>query len=96
LGGTSNHFKTRELIEIVGWDKYNVTEDTDLTYRLYRKGYKIKMLDSYTHEETVIDIKSWYSVLKNQDKILRILLPIIKQHFSMPLNKHLWAFYRQC
>ena len=37
-----------------------------------------------------------YSGLKNQDKILRILLPIIKQHFSMPLNKHSWAFYSQC
>lgn len=59
LGGTSNHFKTRALREIGGWDQYNVTEDADLTYRLYRKGYKIKMLDSYTHEETVIDIKSW-------------------------------------
>ena len=37
-----------------------------------------------------------YSGLKNQDKILRILLPIIKQHFSMPINKHSWAFYSQC
>jgi cellulose synthase/poly-beta-1,6-N-acetylglucosamine synthase-like glycosyltransferase len=59
LGGTSNHFKTSALREVSGWDQYNVTEDADLTYRLYRKGYKIKMLDSYTYEETVIDIKSW-------------------------------------
>ena len=59
LGGTSNHFKTHILRETGGWDPYNVTEDADLTYRLYRKGYKIKMLDSYTYEETVIDIKSW-------------------------------------
>ena len=59
LGGTSNHFKVHALREVGGWDQYNVTEDADLTYRLYRKGYKIKMLDSYTYEETVIDIKSW-------------------------------------
>jgi glycosyltransferase XagB len=59
LGGTSNHFKINALREVGGWDQYNVTEDADLTYRLYRKGYKIKMLDSYTYEETVIDIKSW-------------------------------------
>ena len=59
LGGTSNHFKTYALREVGGWDQYNVTEDADLTYRLYRKGYKIKMLDSYTYEETVIDLKSW-------------------------------------
>jgi transposase-like protein len=37
-----------------------------------------------------------YTGLKNQDKILRILLPIIKQHFLMPLNKHSWASYSQC
>ncbi|WP_410519497.1 flagellar filament capping protein FliD [Candidatus Bandiella numerosa] len=42
------------------------------------------------------EIAALYSGLKNQDKILRILLPIIKQHFSMPLNKHSWAFYSQC
>ena len=38
----------------------------------------------------------YYTGLKNQDKILRILLPIIKQHFLMPLNKHSWASYSQC
>jgi cellulose synthase/poly-beta-1,6-N-acetylglucosamine synthase-like glycosyltransferase len=59
LGGTSNHFKTKALKRIKGWDMYNVTEDADITYRLCRANYSIKMLDSYTEEETVIDIKSW-------------------------------------
>ena len=59
LGGTSNHFKLQALRKIHGWDAYNVTEDADITYRLSRKNYKIKMLDSYTSEETVIDVKSW-------------------------------------
>ena len=59
LGGTSNHFKVYALREIQGWDAYNVTEDADITYRLSRRNYKIKMLDSYTLEETVIDMKSW-------------------------------------
>ncbi len=45
---------------------------------------------------TIFCFTLYYSGLKNQDKILRILLPIIKQHFSMPLNKHSWAFYSQC
>jgi cellulose synthase/poly-beta-1,6-N-acetylglucosamine synthase-like glycosyltransferase len=47
------------LKKVNGWDEYNVTEDADITYRLYRMGYKIKMLDSYTNEETVINIKAW-------------------------------------
>jgi glycosyltransferase XagB len=34
LGGTSNHFKTRVLQELMGWDAYNVTEDCDLGVRL--------------------------------------------------------------
>ena len=59
LGGTSNHFKVDALHKIQGWDAYNVTEDADITYRLSRQNYKIKMLNSYTSEETVIDIRSW-------------------------------------
>ena len=59
LGGTSNHFKVDALRKIEGWDAYNVTEDADITYRLSRQNYEIKMLDNYTSEETVIDLKSW-------------------------------------
>ncbi len=59
LGGTSNHLCVKKLREVGGWDEYNVTEDADLTYRFSNKGYRIKMLDSYTQEETVIDLMSW-------------------------------------
>ena len=40
LGGTSNHFKLDMLIELGGWDPFNVTEDADLGVRAYAKGYK--------------------------------------------------------
>ncbi len=40
LGGTSNHFRTRNLRQIGGWDPYNVTEDADLGLRLARLGYR--------------------------------------------------------
>ena len=40
LGGSSNHFRTRVLNEIGGWDPYNVTEDADLGMRLARFGYR--------------------------------------------------------
>jgi len=36
LGGTSNHFRTRSLRELGGWDAFNVTEDADLGTRLAR------------------------------------------------------------
>ena len=36
LGGTSQHLRVKELIEIGGWDAVNVTEDCDLGLRLSR------------------------------------------------------------
>lgn len=59
LGGTSNHFKVDALQKIGFWDAYNVTEDADLGIRLYSFGYKVHMIDSYTLEESPIDIISW-------------------------------------
>jgi cellulose synthase/poly-beta-1,6-N-acetylglucosamine synthase-like glycosyltransferase len=59
LGGTSNHFKSDRLKEIGLWDSYNVTEDADLGIRIYMYGYKTKLLDSYTLEESPIEIISW-------------------------------------
>ncbi|WP_425364691.1 glycosyltransferase family 2 protein [Candidatus Tisiphia endosymbiont of Mystacides longicornis] len=59
LGGTSNHFKVDALQKIGFWDAYNVTEDADLGIRLYSFGYKVHMIDSYTLEESPIDIINW-------------------------------------
>lgn len=51
LGGTSNHFKFDKLMELGGWDGFNVTEDADLGIRAYAKGYKVTVLNSTTYEE---------------------------------------------
>lgn len=59
LGGTSNHLKTEILRTIGYWDAYNVTEDAELGVRLYACGYKTYILDSYTFEESPIDISTW-------------------------------------
>jgi cellulose synthase/poly-beta-1,6-N-acetylglucosamine synthase-like glycosyltransferase len=59
LGGTSNFFRTRALIEIGGWDPYNVTEDADLGLRLARCGYRTEILDSTTFEEANCSIPNW-------------------------------------
>jgi cellulose synthase/poly-beta-1,6-N-acetylglucosamine synthase-like glycosyltransferase len=60
LGGTSNHFKTKNLIEVEGWDPFNVTEDADLGVRLFKKGYKTAMIDSVTLEEANSKVKNWF------------------------------------
>lgn len=59
LGGTSNHFRTDMLKELDGWDPFNVTEDCDLGVRIYRAGYKTRMIDSTTWEEACSNLRGW-------------------------------------
>ncbi len=51
LGGTSNHFRRSALIEVGGWDGYNVTEDADLSLRLKRLGYRTSTIEYPTYED---------------------------------------------
>jgi cellulose synthase/poly-beta-1,6-N-acetylglucosamine synthase-like glycosyltransferase len=59
LGGTSNHFKTRILREVGGWDPYNVTEDADIGLRLYRLGYRSDVITRQTLEDAPVEIDVW-------------------------------------
>ncbi len=59
LGGSSNHFSVKALKKAFFWDAYNVTEDADLGLRLAQMGYKTKIIDSETFEESPITILSW-------------------------------------
>lgn len=59
LGGTSNYLQTWVLQEI-GWDEFNVTEDLDLAVWLARKHLGTQVLDSVTSEEAVTTVKAFY------------------------------------
>ncbi|MDX3978076.1 glycosyltransferase family 2 protein [Shinella sp.] len=59
LGGTSNHFRTRVLQQVGGWDPYNVTEDADLGLRLYRLGYRCGTITRPTYEEAPSGRDAW-------------------------------------
>ncbi len=59
LGGTSNHFITGVLRDLLGWDAYNVTEDCDLGVRLCRAGYTTCMLQTTTWEEACSSLPFW-------------------------------------
>ncbi|MXO02457.1 glycosyltransferase [Shinella zoogloeoides] len=59
LGGTSNHFRTRVLQAVGGWDPYNVTEDADLGLRLFRRGYRCGVLSTPTYEEAPTELRAW-------------------------------------
>lgn len=60
LGGTSNHFRTKGLKAIRGWDAFNVTEDCDLGIRLFKKGFKTAIIDSTTYEEANSSPINWF------------------------------------
>lgn len=59
LGGTSNHFRTSVLREVLGWDAWNVTEDADLGFRLSLLGYRVADLPSATYEEAPRGLGPW-------------------------------------
>ena len=59
LGGTSNHFVTERLIELGGWDAFNVTEDADLGLRIFMSGGKTAILDATTYEEATSRCRNW-------------------------------------
>lgn len=59
LGGTSNHFRTNVLVELGGWNAWNVTEDADLGLRLSRLGYDVTMISAPTLEAAPEQIGVW-------------------------------------
>jgi hypothetical protein len=59
LGGTSNHFRMQSLLEVGGWDAFNVTEDADLGVRLSRLRYRVQTLPTRTFEEAPVTLGAW-------------------------------------
>ncbi len=59
LGGTSTHFRREAIERVGGWDAYNVTEDADLGFRLWRSGYRIGVLTRPTYEDAPETVAVW-------------------------------------
>ena len=59
LGGTSMYIRRAALIDLKGWDAFNVTEDADLGLRLSRAGLRCALLDSKTFEEATKTPRTW-------------------------------------
>lgn len=59
LGGTSNHFRMDALCEAGGWDPFNVTEDADLGFRLWRRGWTLGVISRPTWETPPGDLSQW-------------------------------------
>ncbi len=83
LGGTSNHFVTSVLKEMMGWDAYNVTEDCDLGVRIHRMGYRTRMLDTTTWEEACSSFPFW---IKQRTRWLKGYMQTYLVHMRHPIQ----------
>ncbi len=59
LGGTSNHLSMRALRDAGGWDPFNVTEDADLGFSLWRNGWRLGVIGSPTFETPPGPMDRW-------------------------------------
>lgn len=83
LGGTRNHFRVEALRAVGGWDAFNVTEDADLGFRLWRNGYASGVLASPTWESPPASIRTW---LRQRTRWLKGYLQTLGVHLRDPLG----------
>ncbi|MEM2888485.1 MAG: glycosyltransferase family 2 protein [Candidatus Bathyarchaeia archaeon] len=61
-GGTVGGFRKKALMNIGGWDRSMLTEDTDLTIRMILQGYQVRYLnDAEAYEEAVKNLKAYWN-----------------------------------
>ena len=83
LGGTSNHFRTKSLVDLHGWDPFNVTEDADLGARLFTHGYKTAIINSTTLEEANSSVSNWF---RQRSRWIKGYIQTYFVHFRNPLR----------
>jgi cellulose synthase/poly-beta-1,6-N-acetylglucosamine synthase-like glycosyltransferase/glycosyltransferase involved in cell wall biosynthesis/O-antigen/teichoic acid export membrane protein len=83
LGGTSNHFRTKDLLELEGWDPFNVTEDCDLGMRIFKNGFTTTIIDSVTLEEANSDLKNW---LRQRSRWIKGYIQTYLVHMRHPMD----------
>jgi len=86
LGGTSNHFKTQALLELGGWDPFNVTEDADLGMRASYRGFRVGIINSTTFEEANSKLRNW---IRQRSRWLKGYLQTFLVH-----NRNPWRVLR--
>lgn len=81
LGGTSNHFRVGVLRGVGGWDPWNVTEDADLGFRLWSRGWRLGVLARETWETPPDGLSHW---LPQRTRWLKGYLQTLGVHTRRP------------
>ncbi len=96
LGGTSNHFRKKDLNLIKRWDAFNVTEDADLGMRIVQHGFNTAIINSYTMEEANSDALNWFKQrsrwIKGYMQTYFVHMRESKNFFNSWKTPHFWAF----
>jgi len=67
FGGTVGGFRRSLLEQLGGWDESVLAEDTDLTFSVYLKGYKVRYVnDAESYEEAV---ENWHDYRKTEIQV---------------------------
>lgn len=87
-GGTVGGFRSSLLRRLHGWDESILAEDTDLTLRVYREGYKIRYnVDAECYEEAV---DNWKAYQRQRYRWARGHMQCFFKHsWGVLTNKHL-------
>jgi cellulose synthase/poly-beta-1,6-N-acetylglucosamine synthase-like glycosyltransferase len=93
LGGTSNYFRRKDLIDAGGWDAWNVTEDADLGLRLARRGKRAAMIAPPTLEEAPVKFRDWLNQRTRWKKgHLQSWLVLMRDPFATLGQMGAWGF----
>jgi cellulose synthase/poly-beta-1,6-N-acetylglucosamine synthase-like glycosyltransferase len=87
LGGTSNHFRLKDIIKLQGWDPFNVTEDADLGMRIAKSKSKTAIINSITLEEANSDLKNWF---KQRSRWIKGYIQTYFVHSRAYINASSW------
>ncbi|MBO0821367.1 MAG: glycosyltransferase, partial [Nocardiopsaceae bacterium] len=88
LGGTSNHFRTKALRRLGGWDPFNVTEDADLGIRASALGYTVGVINSTTFEEANRKLGNW---IRQRSRWIKGYMQTTLVHARAP-----WSLVKVC
>ncbi|HGE7961756.1 TPA: glycosyltransferase family 2 protein [Clostridioides difficile] len=89
IPGTNFILRRSIIEEIGGWDSKAVAEDTEISFRIYKLGYKIKLVpQSITWEQEPETVKVWIKQRTRWAKgNIYVLMKYIKNIFKQGRNK---------
>ncbi|HBG0067157.1 TPA: glycosyltransferase family 2 protein, partial [Clostridioides difficile] len=89
IPGTNFILRRSIIEEIEGWDSKAIAEDTEISFRIYKLGYKIKLVpQSITWEQEPETVKVWIKQRTRWAKgNIYVLMKYIKNIFKQGRNK---------